>query len=456
MKAFCGEHGARRRALNGAVGGRRRKILFLALGLLLPAALLTCQSNENRPPNLLLISIDTLRPDRLSGNGYARPTSPTLDRLAANSLVFSRAYSQSGWTLPSMATIMTGLHPKDHQAVDFNYRLKSGIPTLATLLAAQGYDTRAYVSHTLLTAVYGFDQGFAHFDASVLDRGDPHAIETSQELTGLAIEDLKSVKQPFCVWVHYFDPHFAYLPHASWAEFGDTDSDRYDQEIAHTDAQIARLLDVLRGKKLLDRTFVIVTADHGEEFGEHGAQYHETCYEEVVRVPLMVSGPGIAPGKDDSIVQQIDLLPTMLALLGVAPPAGLPGANMLAPHSSGPSLSDRPLFIERNRPPGFRQRALLFSGMKLIRVEERDLSLVPPESRTEYSEAPNVHAGVFLYDLSNDPRETRDLAPANGERVERMLASMASHFSGVPALPPEQVTIDERMRERLRALGYIR
>ena len=458
----------------------KHRIPFRALlALLSVGPIVACQSGGDRPPNLLLITVDTLRPDRLGYNGYSRPTSPTLDRLAASGIVFTRAYSQSGWTLPSMATILTGAYPKDHRATDFHYRINWELPTLASTLLSYDYDTRGYVSHVLLTSRYGFHKGFGHYDSSVLDRGNPHDIETSEELTRLALEDLKDLKEPFFVWVHYFDPHFAYLSHPQWASFGDEDSDRYDQEIAHTDAYIGRLLDFFRQKKLLERTCIVFTADHGEEFGEHGGAYHETCYQEVVRVPLVVSGPGIAPGRNDAIVDQVDLMPTMLGLIGVTPQVSLPGRNLLAGSggasgggaaqagtpaggraaggaSGGGQLAERPIFIERDRPPGFRQRAMLLSGLKLVRVEPRDTTLIPEESRTQYAVPHNVTAGTYLYDLASDPGEQWNIAEDDQARTEVLLARLASHFTGRGEIPAEQVTIDEQMRERLRALGYIR
>jgi len=400
---------------------------------------------------VLLISVDTLRPDHLGYAGYSRPTSPVIDALAGTGTVFTNAYSQSGWTLPSMATILTGRYPKDHQATDFHYTLRKDLPTLAGILKEHGYDTRGYVSHVLLSPTYGMDRGFTHFDHSVLDRGDPHKISTSRELTELACKDLRNLKAPFFVWVHYFDPHFAYLEHAQWSSFGDSDLDRYDQEIAFTDSYIGQLLDLFRKRKDWERTFVVFTADHGEEFGEHGGEYHETCYQEVLRVPLVITGPDVAPRRDAARAEQIDLLPTILARLGVPAPEGLPGRDLL-----GSPPPEHPLFVERDRPPGFRQRCLMEEPYKLIRVESRDINLIPEKSRAEYSEVHNVIPGTYLYNLSEDPLEKENLFREDDPRAELLLAHLASHFTGHEVVPPQEVEVDQETRERLRSLGYIR
>ena len=454
-------HGHRPRALS------LRGLLLAALFALLCAA---CSSNEPAP-SVLLITIDTVRPDHLGFAGSARPTSPRLDRLAAEGLVFTNAYSQSGWTLPAMATILTGLYPKQHGATDFHFRMNKDLPTLAAVLATQGYDTRAYVSHTLLTREYGFDKGFRRFDSSVLDRGDPHRISTSPEVTALAVKELGDLKEPYFVWVHYFDPHFAYLAHEGWEAFGNDDPGRYDQEIAYTDRAVGQLLDAFQQRGLLEHALIVFTADHGEEFGEHGGIYHETCHEEVVRVPLVFRGPGIAPGEDATLTDQVDLVPTILARLGLAWPAELPGRDVLvgqaaaAPRTrqahagataGSQAAAAKTVFIERDRPPGFRQRALLRDGVKLVFIEPRDTLLIPASSRNQYRVPNSIQAGTYVYDLQADPVETRNVADLDASRTETLLARLAAHFTGGPALPAEQVTVTEEMRERLRALGYIR
>jgi arylsulfatase A-like enzyme len=282
-------------------------------------AAISC-SREKRAPNIVLITVDTLRPDHLHYGGNPRNTSPCLDRLSKEGVVFTHATSVSGWTLPSMATILTGRNPSEHGATDFHWSLEASIPTLASMLQDHGYDTYGFVSHVMLTPTYGMGEGFSHFDFSVLNVGDPHEVTTSQQLTELAHTGMRNAKEPYFLWVHYFDPHFKYIDHDQF-HFGDSDIDRYDSEVAFTDYYVDDLL------KVVDHgnTVIIFTSDHGEEFGEHRSKYHFTLHGEVMRVPLIIKGPGLAPRTDDGPAQQTDFVPTILALAGIeAPPPSRP------------------------------------------------------------------------------------------------------------------------------------
>jgi choline-sulfatase len=416
----------------------------IALAILLAVFTASC-AREKKPANLVLITVDTLRPDHLGYNGYTRPTSPTIDRLASEGVVFTHATSVAGWTLPSMATILTGREPKDHGAVDFHWSLDSSLPTLAGILQSHGYDTYGFVSHIMLTPTYGMGDGFAHFDFSVLNVGNPHEVMTSEKLLEIARAGMRNLKQPYFVWVHFFDPHFAYLEHPQYP-FGKTDIDRYDAEIAYTDYYIDELL------KIVDRgnTMVVFASDHGEEFGEHDGQYHYTLHGEVMRVPVIVKGPGLAHRKDDRIVEQIDFLPTILRMLGVEAPAGLPGRDMLAPDAS-----PHPVFMERDRPPQWRQRGVVVGNHKLIVVEDADISLVPEASRSEEIEVTNVHPGMYLYDLAKDPGEKTNLFARDDSTSLKLLGMLTTHYATASARP-QPVHVDQDLLDKLRSLGYVR
>ncbi len=408
-------------------------------------ALLVACAREEKPPNLVLITVDTLRPDRLGYSGHSRPTSPALDRLASEGVVFANAVSASGWTLPSMATVFTGHYPKDHGAVDFHWSLDASLPTLAGILRERGYDTYGFVSHIMLTPTYGMGDGFTHFDFSVLNVGHPHEIMTSQDLTEIALRGMRNLKEPYFVWVHYFDPHFAYLEHTQYA-FGKNDIDRYDAEIAYTDYHIDDLLKVTDRKN----TVVIFTSDHGEEFGEHHGQYHYTLHGEVMRVPLVVKAPGLSHRKDDRVVEQIDFLPTILKLLGVEAPAGLPGRDIFAA-----DVPFRHVFMERDRPPQWRQRGVVVGNHKLVVVEEADISLVPESGRSEEVEVTNVHPGMYLYDLAHDPGEMSNVFARDDSTSLALLGILSKHFATASARP-QPVQIDQELLDRLRSLGYVR
>ncbi len=429
----------------------RMRLIILAVVVLLTAGVfLWLGPMGSSQPNILLICVDTLRHDHVGFGGSERPVSPHIDALAERGLVFPVAYSQSGWTMPSMATMLTGRYPSDTGATDFHRSMDRTLPTLASILRAAGYDTRAFVSHMLLTPTYGFNKGFRKFDYSVLQVGHPHDVSTADQLTHLAIADLDELEPPFFMWVHYFDPHFEYLPHDEWNSFGDEDIERYDQEIAYTDREVGRLLIALDQRGLLDDTIVIFTSDHGEEFGEHGGAFHYTSYEEVVRVPLAIAGPGIEPGTSDVRAQQVDFLPTVLSMVGVNDvPEGLPGVDLL-----NPPADERAVFIERDRPPGFRQRTIIDGDLKLIAIAPADTNLIPWASRGTFSSFDNVRTGTFMYDLSYDPEETDNIYIEGAPHTQRMLAKLSAFMEGRGA-DSDAVEMDDATREKLEALGYV-
>lgn len=431
----------------------RRKKLNIAVAVVVALAsvgpFLGGCSREKRP-NVLLLCVDTLRPDRLGYMGHTRETSPAIDRLASEGVRFETCYSVSGWTLPSMATILTGQYPRDHLATDFHWTINPGLPTMAGLLRQEGYDTRAFVSHVLLKPSYGFGDGFNVFDYSVLDVGHPHEVSTARELTDLAIADLGKVEKPFFMWVHYFDPHAEYVPHKEWAHFGDTDIDRYDQEIAFTDFHIARLLGELKKKGMYDDTIIVFTSDHGEEFGEHGGNLHETLYDEVLLCPLVIKAPRLQPATSKTVVEQIDFLPTLLGLLQVPAPQNLPGKNLFA--------MDRPtgpIFLERDRPWPWVLRGVIDGHAKLFVVEVADSAKIPVGSRGNYAEIKNVIPGIYLFDRSLDPGEQRNLYTNVNPRANELIWLLSGHFTA-PRQGGHPVQVDEGLNRKLRSLGYIR
>jgi arylsulfatase A-like enzyme len=414
------------------------------------ASFVVHRATRNRTYNVVLITVDTLRPDRLGYAGHTRPTSPTIDQLAREGLVFPNSYSVSGWTLPSIATIMTGRYPRDHGATDFHWAVDLALPSLASALRSKGYDTRAFVSHIILTPTYGLSEGFHMYDASILDVGHPHNVSSGAQLTDLVIERTRDMTEPYFLWVHYFDPHFQYMPHPEWKAFGSTDIDRYDQEIAFTDSQISRLFAYLRKKKGLDtRTITVFTADHGEEFMDHGAKYHDTLYDEVLRSPLIVKAPFIEPGVNESVAQQIDVMPTIFAMLGVEADSTLPGRNLL-----DPSGRAGPVFLERDRPPQFNQRGVILGDYKLWMVERADTTRIPRSSLAVFTPPKNVFPGIYLFDLKNDPKEMRNIYAQDDAKAIELMVMIAEHFV-MEKTGTREVRIDDKLREKLRSLGYL-
>ncbi len=404
------------------------------------------------PYNVLFISVDTLRPDHLTYHGYERETSPVIDKIAYEGITYTNCYSVSGWTLPSMATLLSGRYPRDHGATDFHWAMADDVPTLPSILKDHGYTTSAFVSHVILTPKYGLNRGFDKYDISVLDVGYPHNVATAEQLTDLVVADLDTLREPFFMWSHYFDPHYLYIWHEEWGDWGTTDLDRYDQEIAHTDRHIGRVIAALEKKGVMDRTIIVFTSDHGEEFGDHRGQYHYTLYDEVIRVPLVIWAPFIKPGIDDSVVEQTDLVPTLLGMLDIEPAPGLnlPGRNLL---DSGED--NAPVFLERDRPPKASQRGIVHGRHKLVVVEGKDVKKLPEKSRKTSTIIKNVKPGIYMFDLVADPREENNIYIETDPRARRLMKALALHFSTEKA-PVREVKIDESLTRKLRSLGYIR
>lgn len=418
--------------------------VFVAAALVAGALVLGCGS-EPEPPNVLLITVDSLRWDRLGHAGLDREVSPAIDGLASSGVVFERAYSQAGWTLPSIATLLTGVYPGQHGAVQADRAVSSSVVSLAERLREHGYRTLAHVSHVMLRPRTGVARGFDEYDDSVLQVGRPHRVATAEVLTDKVLASLETVTEPFFLWVHYFDPHFAYLSHEDWASFGDEDLDRYDGEVAHTDRQIGRLLRKMAELGLDDRTAVVLTSDHGEEFGEHGGRLHFSLHEEVSRVPLILRVPGVAPSRRTDPAEQIDLVPTLLSLVGAALPEGLPGRDLLAGEGSS-----GPIFMERHRPAYLLQRAVIRDRYKLYAVSAVSESPEPGARRPGIGVGP----GLFLYDLETDPGETTNLWRTGHPVAPELLELLRRDFP-VAAEPSAEAPIGEELGRQLESLGYI-
>jgi len=239
-----------------------------------------------------------------------------------------------------------------------------------------------------------------------------------------------------------------YLPHEGWENFGDSDIDRYDQEIAFTDSQISRLIAFLQRRRLYERSVIVFTSDHGEEFGEHGGVFHYTLHEEVMRVPLIIRVPGRAHGVVKKRVEQIDILPTVLAAVGLDA-SSFPGRNLLS------DFDEKPVFMERDRPPPYTQRAVMDGPLKLVVIELADTSKIPEASKGTFVKVTNVHPGFYLYDLSSDPGEKTNIYDPSSADARRLLALLADHFAGGKARVRE-VEVDEKLNAKLRSLGYIK
>jgi arylsulfatase A-like enzyme len=322
-------------------------LVFLSLAVAAGLALLPLLCSPH--PNLVLITIDTLRADHVGVYGDAAAETPTLDALARRGVRFARARSAAPLTGPSHATILTGVYPPQHGVRDnVNFVLDNRHPTLAGLLKEKGYRTAAFVGAYPLASAFGFGRGFERFgegfhETAALGQG---AERPGNEVADAALEWLASTgRDPFFVWIHLYDPHAPYTPPAPYAErFRDRP---YDGEIAFADAQVGRVLEALRTARRDANTLVVVLSDHGEGLGEHGEATHGMLvYDSTLHVPWIMAGPGVPAGRvvaDE--VGTVDVLPTLLGLVHASPPSGLPGRD-LRPALAERSVRSEPLYAE--------------------------------------------------------------------------------------------------------------
>lgn len=429
-------------------------------------------------PNVILISIDTLRKDHCSAYGYQRNTTPNLRVLAEQGARFDLAYAPSSSTAPSHATMFTSLYPITHQVLKQGHKLSQEDYTLAECLSANGYQTAAVVASFVLDAKFGFSQGFSFYDdtfklsTSSIHRKywsdqpdviDQRADETTRKAIGW-LRKQRSWEQPFFLFVHYFDPHAPYVPPESivshLAPHGKEQTDlqnivgRYDGEIAFTDQEIGKLLKVLKRMNLEENTLVVVTSDHGEGLGQHDHLGHSiNIYEEAVRVPLIFRWPNrIAQGRVFSRqVELVDLVPTILDLIGIKPDGfSCQGRSLVAPLRGESSLDkDRPIYLYREY---YKDRQMkLLSGEK-VRLKGGKFGI--RLGNWKYIEGKEENTKE-LFDLAADPQERVNLSTTFPKKTAE-LASQLTEWKKVHARKESvQNRIPEDDLERLKALGYV-
>ncbi|MBL8862771.1 MAG: sulfatase [Planctomycetes bacterium] len=422
---------------------------------------------------MLLVAIDTLRADALGHAGGRAGVSPRLDALAAESVRFQAAFAHAPWTLPSFASLFTSLPPEAHGAggdVSGGWRaLEPRFTTLAERFQDAGYATHAIVNVDFLTAPFGTAQGFDTVDAQVAP--DNHGVRRAGPTTDAALAWLDARgAQPSFLFVHYFDPHAEYDPPPAWRARFALDADRdstafrfgsrehvvrhrlgrmpldaptlararalYDGEVAYVDHEVGRLLDGLHERGLDARTIVILTSDHGEEFGEHGSWEHgHTHFDELLHVPLLVRAPGLAPRAVDAPVGLVDLGPTLCTLAGLSVPATFGGRD-LAPalRAQGPLPALEGLAAHGN----FWGAAL--SSWRDARWKRIEGGALP-----------------LLFEWTRDPRERHDRAASEPEVLAGSRAAALEHLRRLDAVPPRRgplVVPDDAARARLENVGY--
>ena len=388
--------------------------------------------------SVLLVTIDTLRADRLGCYGGQGALTPYLDALARSGTRFEQALSPTPLTLPSHATIMTGLVPRRHGVRDnAGFALRDSVPVLAERLQAAGYETAAFVSAAVLDRRLGLARGFDHYDDSVRI-GDREAFgyhERAASQTTLAVlAHAGDLTPPFFLWVHYYDPHLPYVPPEPFrTRFADRP---YDGEIAFVDWELGGVLSAARRKT--DRLLTIVVGDHGESLGDHGEASHGALvYQSTQHVPMIFTGPGIPEGatvRDN--VGLVDLAPTVLDLLDLPPLRGADGRS-LAPALRGNERDAADYELETLHP-------YFAYGWAPLRALVR--------GSLKYIEAPRPE----LYDLTADRRESRDIAerwPAEAKALAATLERLSEGAAPDPA-PPTDPALAEA-RARIESLGYV-
>ncbi len=398
--------------------------------------------------NVLLITLDTTRPDHLGCYGYTKIKTPAIDSLLEHGVRFDDAVASAPLTLPSHATMMTGLYPPRLGVRDNgSYRLAAEHRTMAEVLKETGYDTAAFVSAFVLDKRFGLDQGFDVYDFAVSDQGrrGPESMlneRRADAVTTSAIDWLeqrarRGAKDPFFAWVHYYDPHHPYT--SPLAELGAFRAESaYDAEIAFVDLHLKRLLNTVDRLDLGDRTLIVLASDHGESLNEHQEITHGVfIYEVTIRAALLLSCPTLfdRPYRaDDRVVGLVDVLPTTLDLLGMPPPSAGDGQSLLQAHAD----PERPIYIESYHP----REQLGCSELVGLRRHTDKYILAPT---AEY------------YDLRKDPKETRNRYDAGLARLTSLKEQLAdllqrwrqtgSDRGGAKVMSPEE-------EARLRSLGY--
>ena len=421
------------------------------------------QAPGRQPPDILLLVVDCLRADRLTGS-FSRPATPRLDELAKEGIRFTRAFSQTNWTRPSIPSYLTGLYPSEHgltsllegQQATVTEALSPQAETLAETLGELGYASSMIGDQHQLAPRFGLSQGFDHYN---------HKGSKAESIHFGALEWLASSERPFFTYLHYLELHWPYCPpeatrgrfSAGWEgrefcfqwrklrndlrsgavvlspEETAAMSARYDEELLALDARLGELFEELRARGLWDETLVILTSDHGEEFFEHGGMGHGTSlYDELIAVPLIVKPPtswGAATGVDiDALVELRDLAPTILDAAGAA--------------NKGSARSLVPCFFGET--PVVREFVTSEDTVS-VAVRTRDLKLIVAREG----------GGVELYDLSDDPGEKTSVAAQRPNDVARLQGYLRRWRSELKPLESLSTELDAETVEGLKSLGYV-
>jgi len=405
-----------------------------------------------KAPNVVLVTIDTVRADRVGCYGYKQARTPTLDALAREGVLFQTAVTSVPLTLPSHCSILTGTYPTLHGVRDnLGYTLGDDPPTLATILKGRGYTTAAFVGAEVLDARRGLNRGFDVYSSPFkrkMGRDNPllfnlqdlqrRAEEVVADALGWMSAQPLGRDKPFFVWIHLYDPHTPYDPPP---RFRALLHDPYDGEIAYADYAIGKFFGYLKEHALYDPTLIVAASDHGESFGEHSEYHHGFfIYDTTLLVPLIVKAPlgsGMTPRRVQAPVRTIDIAPTVLQFLGVAPPSSMQGSGLLSlMRGKTTTASTGAAYCETYFPSEFG-----WSALRALR-----------SGRYKYIDAPKPE----LYDLVADPQETRNLYQTKRATALELKSQFESMVARVtPKVLPQRAPASPADVETLASLGYV-
>ena len=434
------------------------KLLFAAI-LVLNVALvlnnLVLEKKISDKPNIILISIDALGANHVGFYGYKEDTTPNLDAYARNAIVFKNHITNAPWTLPSHTAMLSSQYPHVIGVEKRNHKIPDSNVMLAELLKDNGYTTKGIIGFAFVVPIYGFDQGFDEYDISnSFHKGEyrDKYHKSSPDITQKAISFMEKNKDnKFFVFLHYFDVHLAYNPPPPYdAMFTSSDFqvNRYDGEIAYTDHYLGKLLNWLDESGLAEKTMVVITADHGDAFNQHGLFGHEgVVYDEVIRVPLIIKLPS---GKHAGVeiphqTQMIDVAPTILDAINIPLPSNFEGESLM-PLVNGDVMEGRNYVFSRTRSENFWKEVVRTPKYKLIHVYEPLNASINDHVR--------VHS-YELYDLETDSSEKDNLIRQLPDVAEQLRVVLDEWVKKGGNQPSETVELSEEARKRLESIGYL-
>jgi choline-sulfatase len=400
----------------------------------------TASTPHLRPLNLVVVTIDTLRPDHLRCYGYQKIETPNIDGIARTGVLFENAVTETPLTPPSHASIFTGLNPTAHHVRNTGgFVLPSSTTTLATILQQQGWDTAAFISSAVLKKFFGFNQGFGVYDDQMPKPKGHEFIEDAERRAGDTVDHAlgwlaAQSGKPFFLWVHVYDPHAPYQPPSPYKE---QYKDRlYDGEIAYADHELGRLFDAIRKKYPADQTLIAILSDHGESLGEHGEFTHGVfLYDSTLRIAFLLAGPGVRAGmRVKEQARAIDFLPTILDLMGGRAPVSVQGASL------------KPYFQGRDAGTAVSYAETLYPKINMGWAELRAIRT----NHWKYIRAPKPE----LYDLSQDAAETSNVIQSHAAEVQRFEAQLRAVIGSNGAEKVETAMVDRRTLDQLQSLGY--